>query len=233
MSKLIFDLHTHTLHSHGAGSVKDNVEAAISLGLKRIAITDHGPGHVSYGVRDMEKYFDAIDEVKREYGDKIEILSGVELNLSSLDGRCEDISAFEDKLDIRLMGYHRFTAVKGLGSTCYYYLTKRKNIVKNTDAVIEALYKNRLDILTHPGYALPIDIKEVAVACRDNNTLFEINEKHSELTPEDIRIAAEQGARFIISSDAHHPANIGKADKAIGKFLLSGLPLELVENLKE
>ena len=45
------DYHTHTLYSHGKGTIQQNVEAAQRKGLKEIAITDHGPGHILYGVK--------------------------------------------------------------------------------------------------------------------------------------------------------------------------------------
>ena len=38
---IISDLHTHTFYSHGTGSVRENVIAAIKHGLKRVAITEH------------------------------------------------------------------------------------------------------------------------------------------------------------------------------------------------
>ena len=49
--KMIFDYHTHTTFSHGKGSIEDNVKAAVAAGLSGIAITDHGPGHLTYGVK--------------------------------------------------------------------------------------------------------------------------------------------------------------------------------------
>lgn len=45
------DYHTHTIYSHGSGTIEDNVKAAINKGLKEIAICDHGPGHYLYGVK--------------------------------------------------------------------------------------------------------------------------------------------------------------------------------------
>ena len=232
MISLNADLHTHTVHSHGTGTVEDNIKQAISLGLKRIAITDHGNRHVSYGIRDMESYLADIENMKRKYAGVIDVLAGVEFNLCSLDGRSEDFSAYADRLDIKLLGYHKFTAMRDARSYFYYYLTPRKDIVKNTDAIIAALEKNDIDILTHPGYAAPGDIKEVAAACKRTDTLFEINEKHAGLSADDIILAAEQGTDFIVSSDAHASVNVGRVPHALEKLIESGLPLERVINVK-
>ena len=49
--RMTFDYHTHTTFSHGKGSIEDNVKVAISKGLKALAISDHGPGHLTYGVK--------------------------------------------------------------------------------------------------------------------------------------------------------------------------------------
>ena len=59
--KMTFDYHTHTIFSHGKGTIADNVEAARSKGLKGIAITDHGPGHLTYGIKR-----EAVPEMRRQ-----------------------------------------------------------------------------------------------------------------------------------------------------------------------
>ena len=233
MSRLLYDLHTHTTLSHGKGSVDDNVKVALERGLERIAITDHGTWHVSYGVRNIKQYIDKIEEVKKKYAGKIQVLLGMELNLCSLDGRADDIFEYENAFDILILGYHKFARMWNAKSYFYYYLTAKRDIIRNTDAVIAALERNNLSILTHPGYAMPVDIKEVARACARTDTLFEINEKHTDLTPEDIQLAASQGAKFILSSDAHTPQNVGNVRSAMEKFLAAGIPLELAVNLGE
>jgi len=55
------DYHTHTRYSHGKGSVKDNAQAAYEKGLKEIAITDHGFGHIFFGVKRKK-----IDEIRQK-----------------------------------------------------------------------------------------------------------------------------------------------------------------------
>ncbi len=51
MYKLTFDYHTHTTYSDGKGTMEESVKAAVERGLKALAITDHGPGHLFYGVK--------------------------------------------------------------------------------------------------------------------------------------------------------------------------------------
>ena len=51
MWKLLYDHHTHTTFSHGKGSIEENVKEAIAKGLTSVGITDHGPGHLTYGLK--------------------------------------------------------------------------------------------------------------------------------------------------------------------------------------
>lgn len=64
-----YDLHTHTIYSHGKGTIEDNVQAAIARGLSHIAITDHGPGHLFYGVkrRDIPRMRKEVDALNEKY----------------------------------------------------------------------------------------------------------------------------------------------------------------------
>ena len=48
--RMTFDYHTHTTFSHGKGSIEDNVKVAAEKGLKAVSISDHGPGHIFYGL---------------------------------------------------------------------------------------------------------------------------------------------------------------------------------------
>ena len=40
--KIIADYHTHTVYSHGKGSIEDNVKVAIEKNIEKIGISDHG-----------------------------------------------------------------------------------------------------------------------------------------------------------------------------------------------
>ena len=84
------DYHTHTFFSHGKGTPEENVCAAVKKGLKTIAISEHGPAHLTYGVKGekLKALRREIDRLNRVYGRDIQVLMGIEANLYG-DGRCE------------------------------------------------------------------------------------------------------------------------------------------------
>ena len=45
------DYHTHTIYSHGKGTVLENAMRAKEIGLQEIAITDHGFEQLAFGLR--------------------------------------------------------------------------------------------------------------------------------------------------------------------------------------
>ena len=45
--RMIYDHHTHTVYSHGKGTIEDNVRVASEKGHSSIAITDQGPCHLT------------------------------------------------------------------------------------------------------------------------------------------------------------------------------------------
>ena len=98
--KMIFDYHTHTTFSHGKGSIEDNVKAAVAAGLSGIAITDHGPGHLTYGVKrsDFPVMRAEVDRLRNIYP-QIDIYLGVEANVVArepyLDVNTEELQYFD------------------------------------------------------------------------------------------------------------------------------------------
>lgn len=236
--ELGYDLHTHTIYSHGKGSIEDNVRAAIARGLSHIAITDHGPGHLFYGMKreDVPKMRKEIEMLNAKYP-KIMIQLSVEANIvnneNHLDIRPEEFELY----DFVIAGYHygiprgycisNWIWNKGLklGERCL------KN--KNTDMIIKALYENDIAILTHPGDKGPFDMRPIAEACADTDTLMEISTWHDHLTVEELKIAMETDARFIISSDAHTPQRIGDFEGGLQRAIEAGLDLSRIVNLRE
>jgi len=239
--QIFADYHTHTLYSHGKGTIRQNVDVAVKKGLKKIAITDHGPGHLTYGVRSRElvQMRKEIDELKKEYKN-IEILLGVEANLISLDG---DIDVTEDDialLDILLVGFHNGAAPRNLKSAGRLYLRnyvskfifpmKKSCAEINTEAMIKAINRYKVDIVTHPGAKIPYNIQKLARAAAERGTALEINSSHGFMTLEYVKMAMKENVNFVIGSDAHTPERVGDFAKAIKVAQDAGLDASRIIN---
>lgn len=230
--KLIADYHTHTVHSHGKGSVADNIEAALVRGLQTVGIADHSVGHALYGIkrRGLAQYIADIEDAKRHYDGRIEIRAGIELNITGLDGSLDMPEGI--RFDTVIMGYHKAALPRDL-RTAFAFLSPKHRAQQITQAYMSALQRNRIDIVAHPGYGVPVDYRKLAQACADYGTLFEINNKHTELTEEDLREAASTGVKFVLSSDAHDPAHVGLAPHALALVKRVDIPASRIVNISE
>jgi putative hydrolase len=235
------DYHTHTIYSHGKGTIRENVDAAVKKGLKKIAITDHGSGHLTYGVRSRElvQMRKEIDGLKKEYKN-IEILLGVEANLVSLDGDIDVTEKDRELLDILLVGFHNGAAPRNLRSAGRLYLRnyasklilpmKKSCAEINTEAMIKAVNRYKVDIVTHPGAKIPYNIQGLAEAAAKRGTALEINSSHGNMSVEYVKIAMKENVSFVIDSDAHTPGRVGDFTKGIKIAQEAGLDAARVIN---
>lgn len=242
--KIFADFHTHTIYSHGKGTIQQNVAAAMKKGLREIAITDHGYGHLLYGVKkkNIQKMRKEIDEINRST-DKIKVKLGLEANIVTVDGKLDIDEKVMNQLDIVLAGYHfgalpknilQGAMIHGTNFLARHFPTvDRKARVINTQAVVEAIYKNKIDILTHPGAKANIDTREVAKAAAQRGTMLEINSSHGYLTVDYIKIAMKEGAKFVINSDAHRPEDVGNVQAGIQRAMEAGLSVDQIVNAEE
>lgn len=239
MYEMFYDLHTHTTYSHGKGAVEENVREAFNKNMEFAAISDHGPGHLFYGVNRSEfvNLRNDIERMNVKYP-KMSVKMSVEANIikggNGLDVRPEEFEEF----DFVIAGYHYGL----MGCSCIRNWLWNKGVKwreeelrkSNTEMVINALKKNDIAILTHPGDKGPFDIKAIAEACAETDTLMEINTWHGHLTEEEIKIAAQvDGVQFIISSDAHSPERVGDFESGLERAINAGLDIKRIVNIRE
>ncbi len=242
--KIIGDYHTHTVFSHGKGTIRDNVEAAIDKGLKEIAICDHGPGHQLYGVKKKEIFNmrNIIDRLNEEYKE-INILLGLEANIMDYRGTIDVDEEIIEVLDILLVGFHYGIIPKHRDARFKFYFLNpaskiwpklEKRMVRlNTQTLIKAMDRYPIDIITHPGSKAKLDIKRLARAAYKKGTALEINSRHSQLTVDNIKIALTEKVDFYINSDAHNPSAVGNLNKGIERALQAKLPIHRIKNAKD
>ncbi|MEG1559440.1 MAG: PHP domain-containing protein [Clostridia bacterium] len=225
--RLIADLHTHTVYSHGKSSPRDIVKSAVDAGLMTIAISEHAGGNLFYGLSDDDflKLYNEIEELREIY--KINILMGVELNM--LGKGKTDIPKLKDKLDVRIMGYHKGVLVKNRFtlSALFESFFHVKNTALNTKEYCNVIMKNKIDIISHPSLYISVDIEKLALFCAENNILLEINNHHP-CDPDMLKKAAMAGANFIIGSDAHIASDVGRFDSALNAVLKAGVEDRIV-----
>ncbi len=245
MNQIKWDLHTHTIYSHnhhGKGTIEENVQAAIRMGLTKIGISDHGPGHVGYGIlrKKIPEMRRIIDELKPKYPE-IEILMGVEANVINRSGNLDLKPGEWPYFDYVIAGYHygafgeepvRDLALHGRNWVLNKFGTTTQALKRfNTDLMVRAVMENDIYALTHPGDKQKIYIEEVAKACEEKGVLMEINNSHPFLTVETIAICAEYDVNFIIGSDAHSPHRVGHCENAVARLMESGVDPMRVVNL--
>lgn len=91
------DCHIHTSFSGDSDTPpREQIEKAISLGMKRICITDHHDYDVVSDIDfnlDFPKYFEEMSRLREEYRDRLDICTGVEMGLQShISGYLEELS---------------------------------------------------------------------------------------------------------------------------------------------
>lgn len=238
--KMTYDFHTHTTYSrnnHGKGSVEENVIEARKKGLTELAISDHGLGHLFYGIKvsEIPNLRKDIDAVNAKYSD-IRVYMSVEANIVNSKNGLDMGDAESKQFDFLIAGYH-FGVLNGYCAQNWIANKvgrfSKRLVVKNTDMTLRALYENDIKILTHPGDKYEIDIVEVAKACARRNTLMEISCWHKNLTVSQIKQVMNEDVRFVISSDAHTPNRVGTFAGGLERAIEAGLDVSRIDNIEE
>ena len=238
---LTSDYHTHTIYSHGKGTVLDNALAAKEIGLKEIAISDHGFAHPAFGLR--KRKVDSLIADCKDATEKtgVKVLVGIESNIVSDKGKCDLPVKLYDKFDVFLMGMHQFilytppTFVKLFlpDFFCNTFKTKPAKwmIKENTKAFINAIKKCPIDVVTHLNYKCFTDVIEVAKCAADYGTYLELNSKKTHFTDDELFALVNTGVNFVIDSDAHSPNRVGDFELVKQQLERVSVPIDRIHNV--
>lgn len=197
------DLHVHTAATDdGTDSLEVMVDAAAARGYAYVAITDPAravrtaSGLDRAGLRAQGR---AIDALRRRRG--ITILRGAEVDVLEDGGLDLDDDAL-DGLEVVVAAVH-----------AKLDMDERPM----TERVLRALHHPRVAILAHPtgrllGSRPPsrLDLVQIVRAARELGVLLEINAQPERLDLCDVlvRMAMDEGARFVVDTDAHRAAEL-------------------------
>jgi DNA polymerase (family 10) len=203
MADLKGDLHAHTKASDGRHSLREMAQAARTLGLQYLAITDHSqrltvahgldPARLARQHREIARLNEELDGIRLLHGVEVDILEDGSLDLpeEALANLDLVVAALHSKLDLPQAA--------------------------QTARVVKALANPRVDILAHPSArligerpAVALDMAAVIHAARTAGAALEIDAQPQRLDLDDVhcRLARDGGVLLTVSSDAHRTSDL-------------------------
>ena len=221
--KMVLDTHCHTIASgHAYSTLHDLVREAKNNKIKMFALTEHGPsmpgGPHIFQINNQRVIPRIIDGVF--------VLRGVEANIIDYKGNIDIGEKTLRELDIVLASLH---------DVCISQGSKEQH----TNAIINAMKNQYVDIICHPGNPyFDIDMEKVVKAAKENNVLIEINNSSFGKSRvgskarciEIAKLCKELNVKVVAGSDTHIAFDIGKFNSVIEVFNDINMPEELVMN---
>lgn len=210
--ELAADLHTHTVASgHAYSTVRENALYASQKGIVMIGVTDHGP---AIGGGPHPFHFANLKALPEHlYG--VRLLKGAEVNLTSPEGEVDLPAEILEQLEIVIGSWHSRQKFESFG------------VEENTRIIINLINNPFVQVLGHPDNPLfPTDYDKIAAAAKSAGVALELNNaslngvaRGGKANRDNCRRLAEaikrQGAKIIISSDAHIFTRVGEFDEAV------------------
>src|SRR5579864_5434257 len=203
LSDIRGDLHMHTVETDGRATLEEMAQAARALGYEYIAITDHSKALAMANGLDEKRAVDFAKHVRElnQNGLGIRIFSGLECDILK-DGTLDLANDALAELDVVIGSVHSHMNLEA---------------AEMTDRLLRALECPHLKILGHPtGRILlhrdpfPFDFDRVVAEAVRRGVWLEINAspERLDLNGAMVRTAKSKGAKFTISTDAHHPKHL-------------------------
>jgi DNA polymerase (family 10) len=197
------DLHMHTTETDGRATLEEMAEAARRHGYEYIAITDHSKALAMANGLDEARAVAFAKQVREMNcnGLGIRIFSGIECDILR-DGAMDLANDALAELDIVIGSVHSHMNL---------------DAAEMTERLLRALECPYLKVLGHPtGRILlhrdpfPFDFERVVTEAVRRGVWLEINAspERLDLSGAMIRAAKAKGAKFTISTDAHHPKHL-------------------------
>ncbi|MBE6037644.1 MAG: PHP domain-containing protein [Anaerofustis stercorihominis] len=244
--KFIYDPHTHTNYSHGDNTVEEMVESAVQKGMTEIHITEHGNMH--WYARKLKKddflrMKDTIFSLREKYP-QIKIVFGIEANIVSTDGDLDFSPEDMEMFDVVNMGFHSLCRMKNLRSYINIHLWailayklkikafEKRSVKYCTKAMLNALEKYEVNMITHPQSNYKTDLISVAKMCEKTGTIFEINNSRSKLSTKELMSVKDMNIRVACGSDAHKAEDVAKCNNSLKIIEESGISLDKVINVE-
>ena len=205
LGAVLGDFHVHTsLSGDGRSSLEEVIAQAKALGYRALAITDHAEGTLSGVGRDA--FLDQrvkMEALRRELGDSMRLLHGVELNIGP-DGALDYDLEFRKGFDFCIASVHDHFDL---------------DVAAQTNRIVSAMRDPTVRMIGHlsarvigarPPIALDLD--RVLAVAEETGTALEVNGglPRLDMSVDALRRARASKATFVLTSDAHHADELSR-----------------------
>lgn len=256
---LYTNYHTHTYRcKHADGTDEEYVIAAISMGFKEIAFTDHSPwpihpfesDSIRMSVEQFPEYVKSIRSLQKKYAGKISIKLGLEAEY--LEDRMDWMKqlAKEYQLDFLIFGNHFYQYM--MPERYFGRYSKKENLLENyLEYSIKGLETGMFKIFAHPDIFMKSyqewDVESERISrlickkAKEMNVLLEFNlggVRAGMFSPSYYpyhafwEIAKEEGCQAVIGIDAHNPNDFfDKSIFAEARQILDEIGIEVLDEV--
>jgi DNA polymerase (family X) len=220
------DLHMHTTATDGRATLEEMAEAARELGYEYIAITDHSKAiAMAFGLDEKRvvEFAQTVRKINETGNLGIRIFSGLECDIMK-EGEMDIAWDALAELDIVIGSVHSHMSLEPEAMT---------------DRLLKALECPHLKALGHPTGRLLLhrdpftfDFDKVISEAVRRGVWLEVNSspERLDLSASHVRAAKARGAKFIVSTDAHHPKHLLNMKYGILTARRGGLEAEDIVN---
>jgi len=215
------DMHVHSTFSDGKHSIRENLEQAVQIGLKRFGCVDHVRADTAW----LATYTATINDMRAEF-ESLRIYAGVEAKFLNADGLL-DVPADLSGVDYIYAADHQFPLPDGprdpkvirqelqegkwsAEQLVEMLVQATAGTVKRYERVVVAHW---LSILPKIGLTEDVVsdelVRSVASTCRDNGAVIEVDERWRCPSQRVTSIFREAGVPVWVSSDSHRRETIG------------------------
>ncbi len=202
---VIGDFHVHTTVSgDGRSTLEEVVAAAKARGYRVLAITDHAEGTLSgVGREPLLEQRARIRALQAELGDSLRLLHGVELNIGPA-GQLDYDPEFRQGFDWCLASVHDHFELDRAAQTRRIVTAMQDPSVRMIGHLSARMIGGRPPI--------DLDIDAILAAAEITSTALEVNGAlpRLDMSVDALRRARDRDVTFVLTSDAHHAAELDR-----------------------
>jgi putative hydrolase len=227
LDQLQGDCHSHSDWSDGGSPIREMAEAAMAIGHRYWALTDHSPRlTVAHGLNPerLRQQLEIVTELNGELA-PFRILSGIEVDILE-DGALDQDEELLAQLDVVVASVHS---------------KLRMDEPEMTRRMLRAVESPHTDILGHctgrilAGKGRPqsaFDAEAVFGACAATGTAVEINSRPERLDPPEslLSMAHSLGCVMVVDTDAHAPGQLEWQRNGCEQAARVGIPVDRIMN---